>query len=95
MIRLYDQDTGLMNLSKFGEADEFKQNGLFIVLERANFLRTIVEIITENTPNLAALNLSGNKLNFLEMLRPLTAKCSSLKAIDLSKNRVCLTLYTD
>ena len=89
MSRLYNLETRVMDLSNFRQADEFKKHGLFIAPGKANITRTITQIITENTPDLQALNLRENKMNFLEFLRPLASKCFSLKALDLSKNKVC------
>ena len=90
MSRLYNPNTFVMDLSNFREAEEFKQQGLFLAISRANVLRTIIQIIIENTPNLLALNLRDNKLNFLETFRQLVDKCPNIKAIDLSKNKVFL-----
>lgn len=93
MSRLYDLNTRVMDLSNFRQSDEFKQHGLFITIGKANILRTVVEIIVSNTPNLRALNFANNRMNFLEQLRPLSEKCPELMGIDLSKNKVCFCLY--
>lgn len=84
----YDVNSKVMNLANFAQAEEFKRQGLFITISKANVLRTVVQVISENTPDLVALNLRENKMNFLEALRPLAEKCPSLKALDLSKNKV-------
>lgn len=88
MSSLYDSGSRVMNLANFRHAEEFKRQGLFVTIGKANVLRTVVQIIAENTPDLVALNLRENRMNFLEQLRPLSERCRSLRAIDLSKNRI-------
>jgi len=89
MSQQYDANNHIMNLSDFVNAEEFKRQGLYVIIGRANVLRTIVNIIVENTPNIRALNLSDNKLNHLDPLQILNEKgIHSLKAVDLSKNKV-------
>lgn len=87
--RLFNRTSGVLDLSNFRDADEFRQKGLYIVVERANVLKAIVQLIIEvAASDLLALNLRDNRLSFLEMLQPLTEQCPCLKAIDLSKNKV-------
>lgn len=88
MARLFDGNNQVMDLSNFRDAIEFKQKGLFVILSKVNMLRTAIEIITENTPNLLALNLRNNKISYLEPLTKLKNSCHNLKALDLSNNNI-------
>lgn len=93
MARLFDGNNQVMDLSNFRDAIEFKQKGLFVILSKVNMLRTAIEIITENTPNLLALNLRNNKISYLEPLTKLKNSCHNLKALDLSNNNVSFCIF--
>lgn len=88
MSLLYDTNSRVMNLSNFRDAPVFRDNGMFVSLARPNLLKQVVDIIMQNAPDIVALNLSNNKIHSLESLTLLAKHCQSLKALDLSRNKV-------
>lgn len=92
MSKLYNLETRVMNLSNFQQAEQFIKQGIFIAINKAKEFRNVVNIIVQSSPDIVALNLSNNKLSILEPLQSLADKCSSLKALDLSKNNVCINV---
>lgn len=86
MSRLYDPNTRVMNLARFRDADELRSRGFYLAIDRPNVLRAIMQLIKENAPGLLALNMSDNRIHSLETFKTLSSL--SIKAIDLSKNKV-------
>lgn len=90
MAKRYDQASRRLDLSGFRKDADFLSKELYVSLERPNILSVVVKMIEENIPHLSILDLSDNRIKFLEKLSPLSSTCHDLKAVNLSKNTVIL-----
>jgi nuclear RNA export factor len=59
-----------------------------VALFRPNMMLAVLDIVVENAPELAALDLSENKLHVLDSLSVLVAKIPSLRVLHIGRNRV-------
>jgi nuclear RNA export factor len=59
-----------------------------VALFRPNMISAVLDIIVENVPELAALDLSDNKLYVLNSLSVLAVKAPNLKILHIGRNRV-------
>jgi hypothetical protein len=92
MSKRYAVDLSYLDLSHFRKDDHFISKELFVSLDKPAVLKEVVNIIQQNIPNLTILNLAENRIKSLESLSPLTNSCPALKAVNLSKNMVCVSL---
>lgn len=60
----------------------------FCALFQPVILKTVLEVLSENIPNLEALNLDGNKFAFTERLNVLSKKFPKLRILYIGDNRV-------
>lgn len=90
MSKRYDVNSKLLNLSQFSSEQDFLSMRLYVSLQRINVCKQVVEIIIGNIPDLVSLNLSNNKIQNLDVFKPLVTSCKSLKQLDLSHNNVSL-----
>lgn len=88
MSRRFSADLNLLDLSKFRKDEEFVKKELYLSLDRLSVIQAVVKIIQENIPALAVLDVSDNRIRMLKSLSPLKDVCSSLRALNLSKNSV-------
>lgn len=89
MSRRYATDLGYLDLSNFRKDETFTSKELYVSLDRIIVAREVVNVILQNIPNLRILNLAENRLKVLEPFSKMKGSCSQLKAINLSKNKVC------
>jgi Leucine-rich repeat (LRR) protein len=56
---------------------------------------TVLDVIMENVPELAALDLSDNKLYSLDSLSVLSIKVPNLRALHIGRNMVSYPIHSD
>lgn len=88
MSKRYDVTNKLLNLGQFSTEQDFINMRLFVSLQRVNVCKQVVEIIIENIPDLVSLNLSNNRIQCLDVFKPMVTACKGLKNLDLSHNNV-------
>lgn len=87
MIAKYDQQSQILDLSRFRDFELFRNNGVYVVLNRMNILSYVIDLIVMHMPNIIAINLSHNQITLLEPMKAF-ANLSQFKALDLSHNNV-------
>jgi hypothetical protein len=65
-----------------------------VALLTPSTMRAVLDIIMENAPELAALDLSDNKLYTLEYLSVLSVKFPNLRVLHIGKNRVSYSIQS-
>lgn len=90
MAKRYNEPTKALDLTQFHMDPDLQD--IYCGLARAPIFSAASDIITENIAGLEALNLDGNKINTLEMLKKLLSKLPNLKILYLSNNKVWQTL---
>jgi nuclear RNA export factor len=86
MVKRYNLQTKALDLTKFHTDPDLSD--VFCALFRQPIMSAVIEIISENIPDLEALNLNDNKLNMLDNLRVVATKLQNLKILYLGNNRV-------
>lgn len=86
MEKRYTAATKALDLTKFQEDVEFKD--IYCALLRPSVMSAVIDIIAENIPDLEALDLSDNKIRFLDHLRLLATKVPCLKILHMANNKV-------
>ena len=86
MVKRYNAQTKAMDLTKFHSDPDF--NDIFCALARPQIMTAVIDIIAENIPDLEALNLNDNKLNFIDHLKIMSKKLPCLKILYLGNNKV-------
>lgn len=89
MAKRYNAVTKALDLTQFHLDIDLRD--IYCGLSRGPIFATASEIIIENISELEALNLDGNKIHSLEMLRKLLSKLPNLKILYLSNNKVSFT----
>lgn len=92
MGRRYDSNIRVLNLSNFRADAAFQEQGDYIPITRSNIAAFVVKVITENIPEIVGLDISDNQLQSIETFAEVREKCSNLRALNLSKNKVRLQL---
>lgn len=86
MVKRYNPATKALDLTKFHADPDLTD--IFCALVRPPIICAAIDIISENIPDLKALNLNNNKLNLLEHLKSISAKLPSLEILYLGDNKV-------
>ncbi|KAF5277675.1 hypothetical protein FQA39_LY18444 [Lamprigera yunnana] len=86
MAKRYNLDNKALDLTKF-HADPNLQD-IFCALSKPILLLTVIDIISENIPELEALNLNENRIQMLSHLRKLNNKLPNLKVLHLANNKI-------
>lgn len=87
MAKRYNAMTKALDLTKFhADAD---LTDIYCGLARAPIIMAAIDIISQNIPDLEALNLESNKIYTLETLKSLFTKVPNLKILHLANNKVC------
>jgi hypothetical protein len=66
-----------------------------VALVRLNVMLAVLDVIVENVPELAGLDLSDNKLYSLDSLSVLSLKVPNLRALHIGKKRVSYLIHGD
>lgn len=88
MSNRYDPATKALNLSSLHTDKDLSKESLYMTLSRAQVMSNVVKIIKENIPELQSLDMSENKMVFLDHLASLVPATSDLTVLNLSKNRI-------
>lgn len=87
MSKRYNPLTKALDLTKF-HAD-VDLTDIYVGLARGPIIMAAIDIISQNIPDLEALNLEGNKIYTLETMKSLFTKVPNLKILHLANNKVC------
>lgn len=90
MASRYNSGTKALDLTKF-HADP-NLNGHFCALFKPVIMLAVLDIISDNIPELEALNLHDNRIQLLDHLRDMKKKLPMLKILHLGKNKVRVTM---
>lgn len=90
MAKRYNATTKALDLTKF-HADPDLQD-LFCALFKPIILQAVFNIISENIPEIEALNLHDNRLQILSHLKRMCTKLPNLKILHLGNNKVRMDL---
>ena len=86
MAKRYTAATKALDLSNF-HADIILKD-LFCPLVRPSIMLAALDIVADTIPDLEALDLSDNKIQFLRHLNGLATKLPNLKILHLANNEV-------
>ncbi|CAO1332196.1 unnamed protein product [Diamesa hyperborea] len=86
MVKRYNLATKALDLTKF-HAD-VDLTDVFCALFRPTIMLVAIDIISENIPELEALNLNDNKIHLLDHFKNLKIKLPCLKILYLGQNRI-------
>lgn len=86
MAKRYNAPTKALDLTKFHDDPDFSD--CYCGLSRPPIMVAAIQIISENIPDLEALNLNGNKIYTLEPSKSMVYKLPNLKILYLSNNKV-------
>lgn len=86
MVKRYNIATKALDLTKFHADVELTD--VFCALFRPIIMLVCLDIISENIPDLEALNLNDNKIHLLDHFKNIRMKLPCLKILYLGKNRV-------
>lgn len=86
MAKRYNLTNKALDLTKF-HADPNLQD-VFCALFKPILLLTVIEIISENIPELEALNLNENRIQVLNHLKKIDKKLPNLKILHLGNNKI-------
>ncbi|XP_071441376.1 nuclear RNA export factor 1-like [Hetaerina americana] len=87
MGKRYNSETRALDLTRFHLDPDLVQDS-FCALSRPNLMIAVMDIISENIPDLVALNLSENKIHTIDHLSSLSKKTPSLKILHLGRNKI-------
>lgn len=91
MVKRYNSATKALDLTKFHADPDLTD--IFCALSRPPIMNAAIEIISQNIPDLEALNLNDNKLNLLDHLKAIPQKLPNIKTLYLGNNKVSF-VYT-
>ncbi|XP_068628655.1 nuclear RNA export factor 1 [Battus philenor] len=86
MAKRYNPATKALDLTKFHTDPDLSE--IFCALFRPVIMLAAIDIISDNIPDLEALNLNDNKLHGLEHMKILSTKLKNLKILYLGDNRI-------
>ncbi|KAM3824967.1 nuclear RNA export factor 1 [Vipera latastei] len=88
MSKRYDSSHQALDLKNIHADPDLIAQNIDIVLNRRNCMVAVLQIITENIPELLSLDLSHNKLYRLDDMSELHQKAPNLKTLNLSCNQL-------
>jgi nuclear RNA export factor len=87
MAKRYNVNLKALDLSRFHKDPDLTDN-YDVALFRPSMMLAVFDLIVENAPDLAALDLSDNKLYSLDNLSQLSIKLPKLKALHIGRNKI-------
>ncbi|XP_046383799.1 nuclear RNA export factor 1-like [Ischnura elegans] len=87
MGKRYNADSRALDLTRFHLDPDLVQDS-FCALSRPNLMIAVLDIISENIPEMTALNLSENKIHVIDHLSSLSRKTPNLKILHLGRNKI-------
>ncbi|XP_032089881.1 nuclear RNA export factor 1 [Thamnophis elegans] len=88
MSKRYDSANQALNMKNIHTDPDLISQNIDIVLNRRNCMLAVLQIISDNIPELLSLNLSDNKLYRLYDMSDLQEKAPNLKILNLSCNQL-------
>ncbi|XP_017045756.1 nuclear RNA export factor 1 isoform X2 [Drosophila ficusphila] len=86
MAKRYNAQTKALDLSRFHADPEFKQ--IFCPLFRPNVMSAAIDIISDNIPDLEAINLNDNCMASMEAFKSIEKRIPNLKILYLGDNKI-------
>jgi len=86
MARRYNAQTSALNLAAFHK--EFAGESSYAPLWRLNIITKVLEVITDNIPEVSAIDLSNNRLTSLDGLVPMKTKLPRLQILYVNDNKL-------
>lgn len=93
MAKRYNAATKALDLTKFHADPDLRD--IFCALFRPTIMLTAIDIISENIPDLEALNLADNRIHLLEHFKCLHRKLPNLKILHMANNRITAIISLD
>lgn len=90
IAKRYNMPNRALDLSRFHL--DVDLTDIYCGLARMPIFGVATDIITENIPELEALNVDGNKIHTLELFRKLLSKLPNLKILHIANNKVCISI---
>lgn len=91
MVKRYTAANKALDLTKFHSDPDLLN--YYCGLSRPTIMLAVFDIISENIPDLEALNLGENKLHLLDHFKCLPTKLPNLKILHMPNNRVSFCFY--
>lgn len=88
MAKRYNAATKALDLSKFHADNDLK--GVFCGLLRPAVMLAAIDVMSENIPDLEALNLNDNLIMQCDQFKLMADKLPHLKVLYLNGNKVCI-----
>ncbi|XP_073920506.1 nuclear RNA export factor 2-like [Castor canadensis] len=95
MRKRYDVSQQALDLKKLRFDLDLVGHDIEMVLNRRHCMVATLQIIEENFPELVSLNLSNNKIYWLDGLSDIMEKAPQVKILNLSKNKLKSALELD
>jgi len=86
MAERYNPQTAALNLSAFHKT--FAGESFYAPLWRMNIITKVIEVITDNIPEVVAMDFSNNKMMSLDALIPMKTKLPRLSILYLNDNKL-------
>jgi len=86
MAERYNPQTAALNLSAFHKT--FAGESFYAPLWRMNIITKVIEVITDNIPEVVAMDFSNNKMMSLDALIPMKTKLPRLTILYLNDNKL-------
>ena len=95
MSKRFQSATNALDLKKFHADASFLGEPIYACLNRSAMLKEVVKVISENIPQLAALEMSENRMATLDVLEALTEKTPNVTVLHLADNYVSVRYRFD
>lgn len=92
MAKRYNAVNKALDLTRFHADPDLKD--LFCALFKPIILLSVMDIISENIPEIEAINLHENRIQVLSHLRKLDKKLPNLKILHLGNNKVSKSTFS-
>ena len=84
-----------LNLRAFHSDDKFVGDDVYCPLNRSTVMGNIVNVITDNIPEIEAIDFSDNRIPTLDHFSTLAEKAPNVKILHLNDNRVSFISNND
>ncbi|XP_053735741.1 nuclear RNA export factor 1 isoform X2 [Synchiropus splendidus] len=88
MAKRFDASQQALDLNNIRTDPDLVSQNVEVILNRKTNMEAVIKIIEGNIPELAALNLSNNRIQKLDELSELVTKVPLLKTLNLSNNEL-------
>ncbi|KAL7670159.1 hypothetical protein ACOME3_005102 [Neoechinorhynchus agilis] len=81
----YNEDACILSLASISRNESFRSEGIYLNLSRSNVFASLMTLCEESFPNTVILDLSGNGLSSLDVLR---GRLPHVSRLNLEQNRI-------